>query len=279
MRPVLFSVLGLDVQSYGVSKAAAALLAGYLLGRAFQRRGLAEDDAYGLVLWATLWGFVGAKIYFLLEHAGELSLHHLGGSGFTWYGGLLGGVVAFLVMVRRRGLPAATVADAAAVPLAVAYGVGRVGCWLSGDGTYGTPTGLPWGEAFPHGMVPTDVPVHPTPLYEALAAVVIATALWALQRRTRPPLEVFGAYLVLSGVSRLAVEYLRINEPVLLGLTQPQLWAVAGAVVGITLVVRGRLGARRPGPAPTADPTRGDPAGSAQNTGLPPVTPSTVPET
>ena len=143
MRPVLFSIFGFDVQSYGVSKAAAALLAAWLLGRAFQRRGLKTDDAYSLVMWATIWGFVGAKIYFLLEHTDEISLHHLGGSGFTWYGGLIGGIATFLIIIRRRQLPAAFVIDAAAIPMTLAYGVGRIGCWLSGDGTYGKPTTLP----------------------------------------------------------------------------------------------------------------------------------------
>ncbi len=254
MRPILFSVFGLDVQSYGVSKAAAALLAAFLLGRAFDRRGLKKDDAYSLVMWATIWGFVGAKIYFLLEHADQLTWHHLGGSGFTWYGGLIGGIATFLIIIRRRHLPAAFVIDAAAIPLTLAYGVGRIGCWLSGDGTYGKPTGLPWGVALPNAMVPSDVPVHPTPLYETLAALLIAAGLWALQRRTRPPLEIFGAYLILSGVSRFLVEYLRINEPALFGLTQPQLWALASVAAGVAIVVRGRLHAHRGGPTPSGEP-------------------------
>jgi len=244
MRPVLFSLFGLDIQSYGVSKAAAALLAAFLLGRAFHARGLTKDDAYSLVMWATIWGFVGAKVYFLLEHAGEITLHHLGGSGFTWYGGLIGGITAFLVIIRRRKLPATFVVDAAAIPLTLAYGVGRIGCWLSGDGTYGRPTDLPWGVALPHAMVPSQVPVHPTPLYETLAALVIAAALWLWQRRTRPALEVFGGYLILSGVSRFLVEILRINEPALFGLTQPQLWALVSVAVGVGVVVRRRLRSR-----------------------------------
>ena len=248
MRPVLFSFLGFDVQSYGVSKALAALLAAWLLGRAFRRQGLKDDDAYALVIWATIWGFVGGKIYFLLEHTGEFSLHHLGGSGFTWYGGLIGGITAFLVIIRRRHLPAGFVLDAAAIPLTLAYGVGRIGCWLAGDGTYGKPTSLPWGEAFPHGVVPTDVRVHPTPLYEFLAALVIAAILWALQRRPRPAFEILGAYLILSGASRFLVEILRINRPVLLGLTQPQLWGLASVVTGAVLIVRGRRRARRAAP-------------------------------
>jgi len=237
VRPVLFSVFGFDIQSYGVSMALAALVAAFLLARAFERLALKRDSAYSLVMWATIWGFVGAKIYYLLEQLPNFDLHHLGGMGFTWYGGLIGGVVAALIIVHRHQLPLGTVAGAAAVPLTIAYGIGRLGCLLSGDGTYGRPTSVPWAMTFPHGVVPTNVPVHPTPLYEALAAVLIAAVLWALGRRWNPA-AVFGAYLALSGISRFLVEFLRINEPALLGVTQPQLWALVSLIAGVVLIVR-----------------------------------------
>lgn len=239
MRPVLFTILGFDVQTYGLSKAAAALVAAWLLARAFERRGLSKDSAHALVLWSTIWGFVGAKIYYLLEQLPSITLHDLGGMGFTWYGGLLGGTAAALVVIRRHQLPGGVVAGAVAVPLTVAYAIGRLGCLLSGDGTYGRPTDLPWGMTFPNGVVPTDVPVHPTPLYEAAAAVLIVAVLAYLGRRWAP-VQVFGAYLVLSGLARVSVEFVRINDPVLAGLTQPQLWALVSVAVGGALVLGGR---------------------------------------
>ena len=237
MQPVLFSILGLDIQTYGLSKALAALAGAFLLGRAFERRGFRKDVAHSLVLWATFVGFAAAKVYYLAEQFPDISGHDLGGTGFTWYGGLLGGVAAALVVARRNGLPVPDVAGLAAVPLTVAYGIGRLGCLLSGDGTYGRPTDLPWGMSFPNGVVATDVPVHPTPLYEALAAVVIAVLLARFARHVSLPV-VFGGYLVLSGAARFLVEYLRINDAVLLGLTQPQLWALASIAVGLAIALR-----------------------------------------
>ncbi|WP_448072963.1 prolipoprotein diacylglyceryl transferase [Georgenia yuyongxinii] len=237
MRPVLFSILGLDVQTYGVSKALAALVAAYLLGRAFERAGLKKESAHALVLWATVWGFVGAKLYYLLEQGGDLSLHDLGGMGFTWYGGLVGGIIAASVVIRRHRLPLGVVAGAVAVPLSVAYAVGRLGCFFSGDGTYGKPSTLPWAMTFPNGVVGTDVPVHPTPLYEVLGALAIAAVLGILGKRLTAP-AVFGAYLVLSGIARLLVEFLRTNDTVLLGLTQAQLWSIASVVAGTVLIAR-----------------------------------------
>lgn len=112
-------------------------------------------------------------------------MHDLGGMGFTWYGGFLGGTLAAVASVRRHQLPIGAVAGAAAVPLTIAYGIGRLGCLLAGDGTYGRPTALPWGMTFRSGVVPTVVPVHPTPLYEALAAGAIAAILWVLSKRLR----------------------------------------------------------------------------------------------
>lgn len=248
MWPVLFSVFGVQIQSYGLSKAVAALVGAYLLGRAFQRIGYDKEQAHSLVLWAVLWGFAGAKIYFLAEHWQHFTWHLLGGSGFTWYGGLIGGTLAVLVFTRRHQLALGTVAGAMAMPLSVAYGIGRIGCFLAGDGTYGQPTDLPWGMAYPNGAVPVYVPVHPTELYEAAGAFAIAALLWALRRARWEPVSVFGAYLALSGLARLLVEFVRINDPMVFGLTPPQLFGIVSLVLGCVLILRNQL---RPRPTPT----------------------------
>ena len=248
MFPVLFSFLGVEVQSYGVSKALAALVGAHLLGRAFERIGYDKERGHTDVWWAVVWGFVGAKVYYLLAEWQHVSWHMLGGSGFVWYGGLIGGTLAVVVITRRHKLSLGTVAGAMAMPLSVAYGIGRIGCFLAGDGTYGRPTDLPWGMAFPRGVVPIDVPVHPTPLYEAGAAFAIAGVLWALGRRWRP-VPVFGTYLALSGLSRLLVEFLRVNDPVLLGLTEAQLFGIVSMVVGAGFILQDALNAKPRRPA------------------------------
>ena len=239
MLPVLFTLFGVPIQSYGVSKALAALVAGWLLARLFARRGLKPDDAYTMTLAGAVWGFVGAKAYYLLEQLPNLTWHDLGSSGFTWYGGFLAGVAAVLVVARRRGLSLVLVAGLAAAPLSVAYGIGRLGCLLAGDGTYGKPSTLPWAIAFPDGMVPTTTPVQPTPLYEALVAFALAGALWWLQERHQP-LVVVATYLVSAGIARFLIEFARENTPTPLGLTQPQLWSVVLAASGVVLAGRSR---------------------------------------
>lgn len=235
MLPELFTIFGVTIQSYGVSKALAILVAGLVLTRAFRRHNLSGDAAWSLVMHATIWGFVGAKLYFLAEHADSFMWHHLGGMGFTWYGGMIGGTIAALVVIRRQRLPLGLVSGLVAVPLSLAYGIGRLGCLLAGDGTYGAPTDVPWGMAFPNGVVPTMVPVHPTPLYEALAAFAIAGLLTLLSRRIAAP-AVFGTYLILTGATRLLVEFVRINDPALFGLTQPQLWSLLAIAIGAAIL-------------------------------------------
>lgn len=239
MWPVLFDLFGFPVQSYGVSKALAAIVGAILLGRRFQRLGYDKELAHSLVLWATVWGFVAAKVYFLVDNWQHFEWHMLGSSGFVWYGGLLGGIISVVVITRRHKLPLPTVAGAMAMPLSVAYGIGRIGCFLAGDGTYGKPTDLPWGMAFPNGVVPVNVPVHPAQLYEAMAAFLIAVVLWLLQRRLQA-IAVFGSYLALSGLSRLLVETVRINPPIVLGLSEAQVLGIVSIIAGAVLILRRR---------------------------------------
>ena len=235
MRPVLFDLLGFPVNSYGVSKVAAAIVAGWLLVREFRRLGWDEDRAWDLVFATTFFGFVGAKVYYLAEHGGSLSLHHLG-SGFTWYGGLIAGALTALALAVRWHLPLGRLAGVSVAPLAVGYGVGRLGCFLAGDGTYGRPSDLPWAMSFPNGTVPTSVPVQPTALYEAVGAFLLAAVLWSL-RTSLQPATLVGVYAIASGVTRWSIEELRINPDAWLGLTQPQLWSLVLTTVGVVLLV------------------------------------------
>lgn len=258
MKPVLFDLFGFPVHSYGVSKALAALVAGWLLAREFRGRGWDTGKAWDLVIYSAVMGFIGGKLYFLAENLDDLRWHHLGGTGFTWYGGFLAGTVTAIVIAKRNALPLSTLAGMSAVPLSLAYGIGRLGCFLAGDGTYGRPTDLPWGMAFPNGEVPINVPVHPTGLYEAVAAFALAAVLWLLRHRV-PPLTLFGIYAVAAGTIRVLVELVRINEKVFAGLTQPQLWSVGLVAAGFVFIIRGQRSARGDdGEGASVMPTRAD---------------------
>lgn len=130
--------------------------------------------------------------------------------------------------------------DFAAPAAAVGYGIGRIGCFLSGDGCYGIQTTLPFplGMAFPHGIVPTPpgVRVLPTPLFELGAGLLIGWYLWHRAGKRHPVGLITGQYLVLSGLARFLVEFVRRNPKVLWGLSNAQLASLGAAVAGLGLV-------------------------------------------
>src|SRR5271154_7533970 len=220
---------------------ACAMLAAFFVLRAdLERRGLAASrvlkkvasaprksanaEAEMLIAIPSLVGLAGAKLYHLLESPAEFFAHPVAllvsAYGFAWFGGLLAGFVAFVWLGRRQNIPLLTLLDVGSPAAALGYGVGRIGCFLSGDGDYGIPTSLPWGMSFPNGLVPTVERVHPTPLYEFIVACGIAWWLWRMgtpnvgslghlesisPAEARPtaaslrrPGEVFAAYLILT---------------------------------------------------------------------------------
>ena len=142
-----------------------------------------------------------------------------------------------LLWARWRGFLGWELLDSAAAPIAIGYTVGRIGCQLSGDGDYGQPSDLPWAMSYPDGTVPTTDEVHPTPIYETLAMGVIALFLWHRRDRMAPG-RLFALYLVLAGVERFLVEFLRRNEAVALGLTVAQWFSLAMVAWGAVWLTR-----------------------------------------
>ncbi|HEV2999493.1 MAG TPA: prolipoprotein diacylglyceryl transferase family protein [Solirubrobacteraceae bacterium] len=246
-------VLGLELKTFGIFFALNFVAWGAMAARRFRELGRSEDLAYELVFAALGGGLVGAKLYWAVDN-GELTASGLfSGSGLTWYGGLLGGAVAVIAWAKWRGVFTPRLLDIAGIGLPLGYAIGRIGCQVSGDGDYGEPSDLPWAMGYPDGVVPTDpgVEVHPTPLYEALSMGLLAWLLWRARDAFRPG-AVFAIYLVVGGIERFLVEFVRRNEPGALGLTSAQLISaamVAGGAVALALMARGgglRLG--RPAP-------------------------------
>jgi phosphatidylglycerol:prolipoprotein diacylglycerol transferase len=128
---------------------------------------------------------------------------------------------------------------AAAPALAVGHAIGRIGCFMVGD-DYGRPSNLPWAVAFPEGLPPTDVPVHPTQLYEALALAVIAGVLMHWRRQRVPDTIVLGRYFVLAGATRFVIEFIRVNARVVGPLTVAHLLSLALVTAGVVMILRTR---------------------------------------
>jgi phosphatidylglycerol:prolipoprotein diacylglycerol transferase len=236
----------LQLPTFGLMVALALITAAYALQADFDRRGM-NADAFTMITVAGLMGIFGAKLYHLLEPQSRreffdnpLSLL-LSRYGFAWFGGFLGGFGALLVMRWRAKLPTREFLDACSPAASFGYAIGRIGCFLSGDGDYGKPTSLPWGMSFPNGVVPTTERVHPAPLYELLIWSAIGWLLWRLGARflKKPGHagEIFCYYLTLTGIARFLVEIIRINPPWILGLSNAQVASAISVIGGVTLLV------------------------------------------
>jgi phosphatidylglycerol:prolipoprotein diacylglycerol transferase len=249
----------LTLQTFGIMFALGFIAAGVVIAKRLKEWGKPPDWAYEMVFAALLGGVVGSRVDFLIENWDDVSDDVLGnlfsGAGLIWYGGVIGGALGVALWARWRGLLNVALLDLAAVPLALGYAIGRIGCQLSGDGDYGEPWDGPWAMSYPEGTVPTTENVHPTPVYETLTMLAVAYLLWRLRDRYRPGI-LFALYLTLAGLERFLVEFIRRNDAVVAGLTFPQLLSLAMIAAGITwmAMVRSRRGTLRAAGAPDARP-------------------------
>jgi phosphatidylglycerol:prolipoprotein diacylglycerol transferase len=260
MYPILFKFKGIEFTSFGLMLGLAFLAAGWVGSLEFERKGYKRDVAWSLLMGALVGGIVGAKLYYAFLNWPLLVQHPLrtlfSRAGLVWYGGLLGGSLGVTYMLKRERLPFWEVADIAALSVPVAYGIGRIGCFLVGD-DYGRPTDSWIGIAFPKGAPPStagnlrnsfgvDVPesipdwevlrVYPTQLFEVVLSLAIFALLWRLRRHDHRAGWLFLLYLLLAGVERFFVELFRVKDDrFVAGFTLAQL-------ISVTLIVGGAIG-------------------------------------
>lgn len=258
--------------TFGLLLWLAAVVATIVLHKNFIRVGV-DADALSIVAFVVIAGVIGAKTWHELQSLGELraSLRQIAApgwshpldvlmgflhwfqAGFAWFGGMLAGIAMLMWQgrtARFKGSLEGTLGervgpirmlDLAAPAAAIGYGVGRIGCLLSGDGDYGIKTTLPWGVHMRlDALVPTPDLVQPTPVYEFLFAVVLAWWLWQRGKKHLPIGVLTGEYLVLSGIGRFLVEFVRINPRLYWGMSNAQVAALGSVVAGALLVVVAR---------------------------------------
>src|SRR5579862_860872 len=250
MIPVLFRLGPITVYSYGMMLALGFLAADLVVSSECKRRGLNPDFASALVVWAAIGGIACSRLYSVIDNF-QAYAHDpwsiiFSGSGFVWYGGLIGGLLSSLLVARYYGISIGATADMAGPALVIGQALGRIGCHLSGDGDWGIPTTLPWGVQYPNAIVgwgPSTVltvdakhrlvsafypgvHVHPTPIYEAIAYTLIFLFLWSRRTKTTVPGQIFYLYMMLAGTARFLVEFLRVNPRVLWGLSEAQVIAL-----------------------------------------------------
>ncbi len=245
MYPILFRLPewfpflgGEPITSFGVFMFLAFLTAGFVLREEFGRAGFEKDKAWDMVFMAVVGGILGAKIYYILLNWPQLMENPraliFSRGGMVWYGGFAGAVVLCIWEVKRSKLPLGKMADLHAPPLAIAYAVGRIGCFLVGD-DYGRPTDGWFGIKFPQGTPPTRVdvleshygitvdpalvekygqvvPVHPTQLYEIGMSTLIFFIIWRLRDHRNVPGWLWWVWLGFAGFERFLVEFVRVKD-------------------------------------------------------------------
>lgn len=224
-----------------------------------------------LIVWAAVWGFLGAKIFHNLEYFDEFMRDPIGGliafSGLTFYGGLICGGAAVLYLANKRGIKPVHMLDVGGPGMMLAYAVGRMGCHMSGDGDWGIenyntkPAWLNWAPdwvwsfKFPHNVINEGVPipgcvgrychelpvaVYPTSLYEFLGGLILFALLWSLRTKIKPAGMMFSLYLILAGVERFFIELIRVNSKYHLGglsFTQAELISTIMVLLGIAGII------------------------------------------
>ena len=221
-----------------------------------------------LTILAAVFGILGAKLFHNLENFDTFLADPIGSllsfSGLTFYGGLICGITAAIWYARSKNIKTIHLLDAAAPGIMIAYGIGRLGCQLSGDGDWGIVNTaakpswisfLPdwvWSFKFPHNVISDGVPipgcvgrhcmelplpVYPTSLYEAIIAITLFFVLWAMRKSIKIPGLLFAIYLMMNGLERFFIEKIRINNIIQFAgieFTQAELIASIIFLLGVT---------------------------------------------
>jgi len=258
---------GEAVTSFGVMMFLAFVTAGVILRKEMERNGYDGEKAWDLVFMAVIGGIVGAKLYYVFLNWDRFQVEGVSflfsRGGMVWYGGFVLATVLVLWQARKLDLPLLKVMDFSAPALALAYAVGRVGCFLVGD-DWGRPTDSWVGIRFPEGFPPTRVdiieeqfgiavdpalvqkygeivPVHPTQLYEVAMSTLIFLLLWRIRGRDANPGWLFTVWLALAGAERFVVEFFRAKDDRFFGaLTLAQV--ISLGLIAVALVGMIRLG-------------------------------------
>ncbi len=245
MRQVLFTIPifgGLKVFGYGAMLVLAFIGSTWMATTRARRERLDPDVILDMAFWVFLMGLVGARLFYCIQYWGHgidslLDVVQYWKGGIVYYGGVLGGVLAFFLYRWFRPFPLRPVMDVIAPSIAVGTLFGRLGCFLNGC-CFGDRCDLPWAVSFPAPSPPWEfqvkqqlvaanslhsLPLHPTQLYSAIDAFVLLLLLLAYYPLRRRDGEVLGVLMLAYPFTRFLIEYLRNDEGVFFaGLTISQ---------------------------------------------------------
>lgn len=241
MYPELLHIGPLTIYTYGFMMATAFLVCYLILKYEIKKRGDDPEIASNIIFWGAIGGIVGAKIFYMVEFYQDFLQDPLGmifsGAGLVFHGGLVGGTIAVILVIRHAKKPLGEYADIIGPILLVGQGIGRIGCFFAGC-CHGIACNLPWAVTFPHASPPADYPVHPTQLYET---IINFTMFFVLVKFVRPRLKkswmTFAIYLMIAGLERFLLEFIRVNPKVAWGLSSAQFTSMGIFIAGLILLI------------------------------------------
>lgn len=238
MFPILFKYKIITIGGYGVMLGLGFYLSFLLLEREFKLRDINPELAYKILLLAIPCGIVGSKIFHILEHMDQFLTDPVNmifsGSGLSAFGGYILAFGAAVFLIKKNKEEILNVFDATAPSLALGYCFGRFGCHVAGDGCYGLKTLSFWGTPYPNGIVPSTVPVYPTPLFEVFISFIAVGTLLKMRKKELSRGTLFFTFLLFSGIPRFLVEFIRRNPEMIFGLTQAQIVGILFIITAVT---------------------------------------------
>ena len=255
-HPLQFGIGPLQFTGFGIAVVMGFVLAQMISQQEMERLGHDPAPIADMIIGAVIGGLLGAKLYFVVVLGNWDALFTRG--GFVFWGGLVGGAIGVLGIARWKKVPLMRTLDVGAPALAAAYAVGRTGCWAIGD-DYGRPWNGPLATVFPEGAPPstagimarefgvpfppgtdpsTVIAVHPTQLYQVALIMVMFAIIWKLRKHKHGEGWLFGVYLVLAGVERFLVEFVRAKDDLLgFGLTLAQVISIVAMLMGVAWLI------------------------------------------
>ncbi|MFH1460476.1 MAG: prolipoprotein diacylglyceryl transferase [Candidatus Omnitrophota bacterium] len=216
MHPILFQIGPFTVYSYGFMVALGTLIATFLAARHGARNGIDFDDIVDLIFWVVVWGLIGGRLLYVFLNMTDyrdnfFEILKIYKGGLVFHGSLIFGLISALVFIKQHQLSFFKVMDLVILYVPLAHAFGRIGCFLNGC-CFGRPAGFGWGVIFPHHFIR----VHPTQIYSALLLLAIFIILLVIDRKKKFNGEIFCAYLILYGLMRFFIEFLRGDNPVVI---------------------------------------------------------------
>ena len=237
MFPILFQYKFITIGGYGIMLGIGFYISFLLLEREYKLSGIDPDLAYKILLVAIPGGIVGSKIFHILEHLDDFVNDPVGmifsGSGLSVYGGYILSFLLAIFIIRYCKENVVKVFDATSPSLALGYCFGRFGCHVAGDGCFGLDTTGFWATPYPNGIVPSTATVFPTPLFEVFFSFIVVGFLLNIRKLDLKQGVLFSTFLILSGIPRFLVEFIRRNPEMVLGLSQAQIIGIIFTVCGI----------------------------------------------